>query len=169
MHIAWSLFGIQRLHQPPNAHPCHAALLAIIFAGIHPLRACFYKLQLMLHSWPRDLFSHPTQIILCRVVWVHFHVPGNCHIRHIPLLGFALPWMHGRRPASWRQKFTYLCCPWYRLTSSVVMVTCGMRPDLHLKARQFLQCWAKTLQLLKLSFPVEKCLQGLRDDPDPHF
>lgn len=32
-------------------------------------------------------------------------------------------------------KFPYLCCPWYRLTSSVVMVTRGVRANLHPKAR----------------------------------
>lgn len=32
-------------------------------------------------------------------------------------------------------KFTYLFCSWRRLASSVVMVTSGMRVNLHPKAR----------------------------------
>lgn len=151
MHVALSLFGSQRWQQPPNAHPCHAVMITIIFAGIQPLGACFYKSELPFRSWPGDLLSRPTQIILGRAVNLRLD-SFSCHgklscIRHtavvISLFYLLFYWLFG----CWclpgaggimleaEAKFTYLCCSWHRLASSVVMVTSGMRVDLRLKAR----------------------------------
>lgn len=50
----------------------------------------------------------------------------------------AVEALHAQETASALEaeaEFTYLCCPWYRLTSSVVMVTRGVRANLHPKAR----------------------------------